>query len=285
MLDAADRRTLEELYLPFKPRRKTRASAARELGLEPLAAILLAQRHPGPPADAVLAPFVDPARGVPTAEAALAGACDIVAEEWSLRADVRAFARAELERAMLASRKKRGYAGSDDRFEAFYAYREPVSRVASHRFLALRRGAAEGVLSIGLEVDQERTIARLRERLLGDPRFAFHRALRDTALDAWKRLLAPSLESEVLEAACARAETEAIAVFARNLRELLLAPPAGSHAASRFLRTRARLSSPARFRHRRPSAWAEVWGLCSATPCGADGPWSSVISSASPVVN
>ena len=223
---ARDARDVDDLYLPYKTKRKTRATVARERGLEPLARILAAQIDLDATRASILEPFVNPARDVDSEEAALAGASDIVAERWSEAAASRVWLRGQLGRGFVKTRKKRGYAGDDHRFENFYDYREPIARLAPHRFLAMRRGESENVLSVAIEVDDDRLTADLDRRLLTNPGFLFRRELQATVRDCYARLLKPSLSTEVLSSLREVAEHQAINVFTTNLGELLLAPPA-----------------------------------------------------------
>ena len=223
---ARDAREVDDLYLPYKIKRKTRAAVARERGLEPLASILAAQTDRDASRASIVEPFVDPARDVQDKAAALQGACDIVAERWSEDPATRAWLRDQLGRGSVKTKKKRGYDGDDHRFEDLYDHREPIARLAAHRFLAMRRGESENVLSVTIEVDDARLTARLRRRLLTNDRFVFGQELEATVRDCYRRLLKPSLSTEVLSSLREIAERDAISVFARNLGELLLAPPA-----------------------------------------------------------
>ena len=226
ILAARTGREVDDLYLPYKTKRKTRATVARERGLEPLAGILLAQAALAASRASILAPFVDPAGEVETEEAALTGAGDIVAERWSEDPVTRAWLRGELGRGSVRTRKKRGYDGADHRFEGFYDHREPIARLASHRFLAMRRGEAEHALSVSIEVDDDGLVTSLCRRVMRNPRFVFREELVATVHDCYTRLLKPSISTEVLSSLREVAEDGATTVFATNLRELLLAPPA-----------------------------------------------------------
>ncbi len=226
-----DKQELEDLYLPFKPKRRTRATVARERGLQPLAEILLRQQELGRSRDAVLAPYVSPSNGVPDAAAALQGACDIVAEHWSEDAPSRAWlARYTAESGQILSQVRRGQDDPNSKFASYFDHREPLRRAPSHRILAMRRGEAEGVLRIGVWLDDDTALATLRQRWITNPRFEFRGELLATAEDCYRRLLRPAIESAALQQAKERADEEAIGVFAKNLRELLLAPPAGARA-------------------------------------------------------
>ncbi|MGE3804141.1 MAG: Tex family protein [Gemmataceae bacterium] len=227
ILDCRDKKRLEEIYLPYKPKRRTRATSARERGLEPLALLLAKQVNPNQPREAVLAPFIKPDQDVPDAETALRGACDILAEQWADDASVRALARDVLKAGTLVSTVKRDWKGKPSKFEAYYEHREPLARVPSHRFLAMRRGETEEVLRVAIECDEQAALGKLTGRLVTNPSFVFRRELVAAVDDCFHRLLVPSLESALLTEMKEAADEEAIQVFARNLRELLLAAPAG----------------------------------------------------------
>ena len=174
----------------------------------------------------ILKAFVDPAHEVEDAEAALKGAADIIAERWSEDPATRAWLRDQLGRGCVKTKKKRGYDGEDHRFETFYDFREPIARLASHRFLAMRRGESEHALSLAIDVDDAKLTAVLGRRLLTNPGFMFRRELEATVTDCYARLLKPSISTEVLSSLREVAEKQAINVFATNFGELLLAPPA-----------------------------------------------------------
>lgn len=226
---AADTKTaLEDLYLPFKPRRRTRATRARERGLEPLAQRILAQPPKGHPERETQA-FVDPELEVPDVEAALAGARDIVAETVAERADVRADIRARLARGRLVSRAARGKAKERSKFEAYYEHDEPVRTVPSHRYLAMRRGEREGFLKIHIDIDEETALADILSRAGHLPRSPFASQLREAVADGYPRLILPSLTNDVRLDLKTRADAEAVGVFAQNLENLLLAAPLGQN--------------------------------------------------------
>jgi protein Tex len=222
-----EKKELEELYLPYKPKRRTRAAIARERGLEGLAAILKRQVNPGGSRAEVLRPYVAADRGVPDAEAALRGACDIVAEDWADDRAIRSIVRDAVQRGMLASRVRRDWAGKPGKFEMYYDHRELLAKVPSHRYLAMRRGEVEEVLRLAIEIDQDPLVHRLTGRLLTNPSFLFRQDLAETVGDCFERLLFPSLEAALLAERKEAADEEAIQVFAQNLRELLLFAPAG----------------------------------------------------------
>jgi protein Tex len=227
ILTCRDKKELEELYLPYKPKRRTRATMARERGLEPLAEILKRQVNPGPGRQEVLRPYIRPDQDVPDGEAALRGACDIVAEGWADDLQVRSQVREAMRHGMLCSQVRKAWEGKPSKFEAYYDRREPWAKVPSHRYLAVRRGEAEEVLRVGIEIDGEAVIRRFTGRLVTNPSFLFHRELAETVADCCQRLLFPSVEAALLAEMKETADDEASRVFAQNLRELLLAAPAG----------------------------------------------------------
>ncbi|MCB9545516.1 MAG: RNA-binding transcriptional accessory protein [Myxococcales bacterium] len=216
---------LEDLYLPYRPRRRTRATVARERGLEPLARRILAQPRDGRPA-AEAARFVG--GEVPDADAALAGARDIVAEIMSEDADIRAKARdATRRRGVLVARPVKGATEQRTRFEQYYDFSEAVARIAPHRVHALLRGEAEGVLKVKLDAPEDAILAGAGRALGHDARSPFAPELAAAVADGYKRLLAPSLEKAIRADLKAVADAEAANVFARNVHALLLAPPLG----------------------------------------------------------
>ncbi|MHB8970112.1 MAG: Tex-like N-terminal domain-containing protein [Pirellulaceae bacterium] len=223
-----DKQLLEDLYLPFKPKRRTRAATARERGLQPLADLLLQQRVLGRPRSEVLRPFVNPENDVPDEQAALQGACDIVAEQWSEDVQTRRWL-AEQARGSgrICSQVKRGKQEEAAKFEMYFEHQEPVKRVPSHRLLAMQRGEADGLLRVSVELDDDYVLRQLKPRLAPNHQFEFHQELLATAEDCYQRLLLPATESATLQELKERADDEAIQVFSQNLRELLLAPPAG----------------------------------------------------------
>jgi uncharacterized protein len=227
ILACREKKELEDLYLPYKPKRRTRAALARQRGLEGLAAMLKRQVNPGGSRAEVLRPYVDPDREVPDAEAALRGACDIVAEDWADDGELRGVVREAIQRGVLVSRVRRDWAGQPGKFEMYYDHREPLAKVPSHRYLAMRRGDAEEVLRLVIEIDDEPVIRRLTGRLVTNPSFIFRQELTETVADCCRRLLFPSLEAAILADKKESADEEAIQVFAQNLRELLLTAPAG----------------------------------------------------------
>ena len=222
--DCWDGDKLEDLYLPYKPKRRTRAAAAREKGLEPLAALLM--RQDGSQPERLADRFV---RGeVADREQALAGACDIVAEWVAENARAREAVRAEYARAAVLS--SRAVAGREDegaKYSDYFGRSFPLRRMPSHRLLALFRGEREGFLKLSLSLsDPEAPVARLvRMFVRGDS--PARRLVESAVRDSFRRLIVPSIENECLAAAKQRADDEAIRVFADNLRQLLLSAPLG----------------------------------------------------------
>ncbi|MCP4190107.1 MAG: RNA-binding transcriptional accessory protein [Planctomycetaceae bacterium] len=223
-----DKQTLESLYLPFKPKRRTRATVAREQGLQPLADLLLKQEKLNRSTRSVLQDFVRPELDVPDAQVALQGACDIVAEVWSEDAETRQWL---VEQAtnygQIASHVKRGKKEAASKFEMYFDHRESVKRIPSHRLLAMKRGEAEGLLRISLDLDDSYVTRKLQQKLIRNHQFEFCDALQQTVVDCYERLLLSATESTVVQSLKEDADGDAITVFAKNLRELLLAPPAG----------------------------------------------------------
>ncbi len=223
IVGAESRTELEDLYLPYRPKRKTRASAARERGLGPLAEALMAQD--GRRIDA--GRFVDPKRGVKTSEEALAGARDIIAERINEDADARAELRSVFDsKARLASKVVKAKRDDAGKFRDYFEWSEPLRRAPGHRVLAVLRGKSEGLLSVSARPDEQQCVDRLKRRFCGRRGFACSQ-IELTIVDAYKRLLLPSLEKEALGRAKARADQQAITVFATNLREILMAAPLG----------------------------------------------------------
>jgi uncharacterized protein len=224
---------LEDLYLPFRPRRRTRATVARERGLEPLAEVILRQDPAVDPA-AAAAGFVTPAGAVladelrvPTVEAALQGARDLIAERVSDDAVARARVRRLFwARGVLQSELRAGKEAEGAKFKDYYKWSEPIASAPSHRVLAILRGEAEEVLSCSVQPPEADALAIL-EPLFVTGRGPCAEQVRVAVRDAYKRLLARSMETETRAEAKRRADAAAIGVFAQNLRQLLLAPPLG----------------------------------------------------------
>ncbi len=218
---------LEDIYLPYRPKRRTKATIARERGLEPLADIVAAQELLTGTIDAVAQPFIDPAKDVPDAAAAIEGAGHILAERLADNADARAMVRRlTREQGVMTSRVTVASKGQVTKFEMYYDYQEQLKGVPSHRMLAMRRGEKEEVLFLAIGAPQVEILAGLKARLVLR-KSIFVELLERVAEDAYKRLIAPSIEVELRLEAKENADEAAIQIFATNLRDLLLAPPAG----------------------------------------------------------
>ncbi len=213
---------LEDIYRPYRPKRRTRATMAKEKGLEPLADEIFAQNSNAPRPEVLAERYVDAEKGVETAQDALAGASDILAERFSDDAAIRGDVRTLLQRsARLCSRA----AGEEDSvYRLYYEFSQPVSKLQGHQILALDRGEREGFLKVTIEQDEAAAVQAIRRRTVrpGSPAMAF---LADVAQDCFSRLLAPSLEREARAELTQRACAGAIENFALNLRPLLMQPP------------------------------------------------------------
>ncbi len=222
-----DKSELEDLYLPYRPKRRTKATIAREKGLEPLAQYLWAQQPGAEPLEKLAIGFVDAEKGVNNAEEALEGARHIVSEMVSEDADVRkALRQLMYEEGMVVSRKATDAVDEQERFKMYYEYREPAKTIPSHRMLAIRRGESENVLFFLIEIEPLRAVSLLRSHILRAPGdWTPH--LEMTLQDSWQRLLNTSIQGEIRLELKTRSDTDAIQVFRDNLYHLLLSPPAG----------------------------------------------------------
>ena len=215
---------VEDLYKPYKKKRATRASKARERGLEPLAMrIMLQQETKGDPAD-FAADFVDADKDVATVQDALQGACDIIAEELSEDAD-----RIEEIRTLTWDKGILETEAADPEestvYDMYYGKTEAIRKIPNHRILAINRGEKEKKLKVKAGADPEIILDRIREQLIRNPNSIYAHLLEDTAADAYKRLIAPSVERETRNELTRRAEEEAVRVFAKNTENLLMVPP------------------------------------------------------------
>jgi protein Tex len=216
---------LEDIYLPYKPKRRTRASIARDKGLEPLARIIFAQNHDD--VENRAKPYVDAEKGVNSEQEAIAGACDIMAEWINEHNYARKRIRSQFQReGILVSRVAKDQEAEGANYRDYFDYREPLSRAPSHRVLAIFRGEKEEFLKASVEVDPERSREILEKMFVrGNNRSSL--LVKETIKDSCKRLLFPSMETEMRQWAKEKADKDAIRVFAENLRQLLLAPPLG----------------------------------------------------------
>ena len=225
--DCWDLTTLEDIYLPFKPKRRTRAQVAREQGLEPLAQLLLLQREPDPKraANSQLSTL----NSQLSVADAIKGAQDIIAEQVSEDERNRNIIRAAFRReAFIESRVVKSKKDTDEaqKYSDYFDWEEPLKRCSSHRLLAMRRGENEGILRMSLTIDNDEAISRLQHNYVRG-QGACQRLVAEAVEDSYKRLLLPSIETEFMNLSKERADEEAINVFAQNLRQLLLSAPLG----------------------------------------------------------
>ena len=214
---------LEDIYLPYRPKRRTRATIAKERGLEQLADVIWLQQHNDVKGRARSFITAD----VPTVDDAIAGACDIIAERVSEDEHARSTVRRLFARnGVLSSKVVKGKEGDGIKYSDYYEWQENVARISSHRLLAIMRGEEEGFLRMSITIDSDDATERLCRQFV--KRFSPSREYRELAVaDGYKRLLAPSIENETRGNAKQRADDEAIAVFAENLRQLLMSSPLG----------------------------------------------------------
>ncbi len=221
---------LEDLYLPYKQKKRTRAQIAREAGLEPLANAMMLQAQAKGTALTEAAKFIDAAKGIETAEDALAGAMDIVAETTMEDAALRKKMRARLWNTAVLTTSLADDAAEEDKqvLEMYAAYREPVHTLPSHRILAINRGEKKGALKVKLETDHEENCRRIYNSIHRQPSI-WEESLQAAIADGYKRLLLPALEREIRSQLTEAAEAQAIKVFGANLRQLLLQAPLAGH--------------------------------------------------------
>lgn len=214
---------VEDLYRPYRPKRRTRATIAKEKGLEPLASLITLQKMKQPLEEAA-AEYIDPEKEVHTIEEAIAGAKDIIAESISDEADYRIWIRkitAQKGRVVSAAKDEK----AESVYEMYYDFEEPVNRLAGHRILALNRGEKEKFLSVKIEAPEEDIIRYLEKKTIhGDNPYTTP-VLKEVAEDSYKRLIAPAIEREIRNDLTEKAEDGAIEVFKKNLEQLLMQPP------------------------------------------------------------
>ncbi len=221
-LDAAETQTeIDDLYRPFRPKRRTRASIAKEKGLQPLADMIWGQKIIGTLEDYAAA-FIDSEKGVETAEDAIQGAKDILAEQISDDADLRKILREDtMKFGVLLSKKTKD---EPSVYEMYYDYQESLKKAAGHRILAVNRGEKEGFLSVKIEGEEEKLLQRMEQKIIRKNSDTAE-LLQEVIADSYKRLIAPSLEREIRSDLTEKAEESAIGVFRENLKQLLLQPP------------------------------------------------------------
>ena len=215
---------IEDIYRPFRPKRRTRASIAKEKGLEPLADAIFAQAADSASPSELAADYIDAEKGVETLEDAIGGAMDIIAENISDDADIRRRLRSLFTVAgVLQSRA--ADSEKESVYTMYYEYDEPINKIAGHRVLAVNRGENEGFLKVGIEVDRIKALNIINACVLSDSGSACTDTVRDAAADAYDRLIFPSVEREIRNMMTDNAVESALKVFYVNLRELLLQPP------------------------------------------------------------
>ncbi len=221
--EAATLAAVEDIYRPYKPKKKTRASIAKEKGLEPLAEFIFAQSPDDPDAEA--AKYINEEKGVDSAEDAIAGAMDIIAENVSDDPEIRKILGGLYDRnALICSVKADDESDTDGVYENYYDYKESVTRIPTHRILAIDRGEREGVLKVTVDVDADDMTATIKSRII-KAKNRNSELVSDAAADAYKRLIHPSIERRVRSDLTEKACTAAIKVFGDNLRQLLMQPP------------------------------------------------------------
>ena len=227
ILAAETQVVVDDLYRPYRPKRRTRAMIARERGLEPLAEQILCQ-DAEVPAEELAAAYVNPEKDLDTAGDALAGAMDIIAEQISDQADYRAWIRSEtVRRGKLISKARDAEAESV--YETYYDFEEAVAKLAGHRVLAVNRGEKEKFLSVKIEAPEEEILRYLEKQILIRDNPYTGPVLREAVKDSYHRLIAPAIEREIRSDLTEKAETGAIAVFGKNLEQLLMQPPIVGH--------------------------------------------------------
>ena len=221
--NAATLAEVEDLYRPYKQKRRTRATVAKEKGLEPLADAIFAQDRNGKAPEELAKDFLNPDLGVETIEDALSGASDIIAERISDDAELRKSLRARMQKSALCE-SKAAKEDEDSVYRLYYDFHQPVSKLQSHQVLALNRGEKEGYLKVALDLDRMEAMQLIQRRVVkpGSPAMAF---LAAAAEDSYERLLAPSMERELRTMLTDAANEAAIRNFALNLRPLLMQPP------------------------------------------------------------
>ena len=220
---------LEDIYLPYRPKRRTRATVAKEKGLEPLAQVLFAQESALDPLDEAAA-FIDEEKGVTSGDDALAGARDIIAEWINDSTEARTPLRALFGReGILQSKVVKGKESQANKFSDYFEWEEPIKKMPGHRVLAMFRGENEGMLKLSIRPPEEKVIAQLERRFIKNDS-AGSVQVRQALNDSYQRLLAPSIETDTRNMLKERADREALQVFTCNLRETLMSPPLGQKA-------------------------------------------------------
>jgi uncharacterized protein len=227
--ECLDKNKLEDIYLPYKPKRRTRAMIAKEKGLEPLAQIMIEQKPLKETKEQIVARFIDPEKQVETYDDAVKGACDIIAEMISDDAGIRGWVRKQVwEKGMLHSKARKDWADKPSKFQNYYDFSELLKKSPSHRFLAIRRGSLENVLAWKIEIEKDSFLEFIKQKIIKNPECLFYQELESAIEDSFNRLIFVSIEMEVFVMKLEEAEKEAIGVFTDNLHKLLLSAPAGN---------------------------------------------------------
>jgi uncharacterized protein len=222
----ATKQELEDLYQPYRPKRRTKASIARDKGLEPLAAAILAEAARLTDLDGVARPYINAERGIRTTQEALEGAGHIIAERIADDADIRQWVRKRLwEQGTLVTKVKKGVVDAEGKYADYYDFSQAISKLPSHRVLALNRAEREGVIAVALDGPEAEAFSFIQRRTAPQTTPATLAFFHPVCLDAYERLLHPSLASEVRAELTGQAEEAAIRIFAKNLRTILMAPP------------------------------------------------------------
>lgn len=214
---------VDDLYRPYRPKKRTRAMIAREKGLEPLANIILLQKTGKTIGEEALA-YVDPEKGVETVQDAIAGSCDIIAEQVADRSDYRKSIREwTMKEGWLAVKAKDEKAESV--YEMYYDFREPLSKMAGYRILAVNRGEKEKFLTVKVEAPEPQILHALCKTMIRDENGPMAAVLKEAVIDGYHRLIAPAIERDIRNELTEKAQSEAITVFGKNLKQLLMQPP------------------------------------------------------------
>jgi uncharacterized protein len=228
ILKTKDKQKIEDLYLPFKPKKRTKATAAREKGLGPLAELIIKQETTSGDVQEIFRSFINLDKGLKTIEEVIDGATDILVEDICDNAQIRGFVRTLLEtKGTLSTQVRKEFAEEKTKFEMYYKFSEELKDIPSHRLLAIRRGANEKIIGWTITVDETEAIKFMREKLIINTKSIFNHDLKNAIPKAYQRLLI-SLEPEAFVKRLQEAEEEAINVFTKNLKNLLLEAPVGS---------------------------------------------------------
>ena len=229
LIDKAEKLTeIEDIYRPYRPKRRTRATIAKEKGLEPLANLVLAQTLREGDIDELCLPYIDAEKGVITTDEALAGAMDIIAEAVSDNADYRKFIREyTMNHGIITSKttNKEETEKKRDVYQLYHEFSEPLKKAAKHRILALNRGESEEFLTVKTEVEEDGILNHINADMIANPRSITSEYVSLAIADAYKRLISPSIENEIRNLLTDEAQEGAIKLFSENLKNLLLQPP------------------------------------------------------------